>query len=46
MALALTTVSHELDRSNLNNAYLSGMKEDLGFVGEYVQSMILLPTID
>lgn len=24
----------QLDRSNLSNAYVSGMKEDLGFVGD------------
>jgi MFS transporter, ACS family, pantothenate transporter len=28
-----------LDRSNLANAYVSGMKEDLGFVGDQVKQI-------
>lgn len=29
----------QLDRTNLNNAYLSGMKEELGFVGNQLNQI-------
>jgi MFS transporter, ACS family, pantothenate transporter len=31
--------SSQLDRSNLANAYVSGMKEDLGFVGDQLNQI-------
>ncbi|KAI5868168.1 MFS general substrate transporter [Durotheca rogersii] len=35
----LSYFTNYLDRSNLNNAYVSGMKEDLGFVGDQLNQI-------
>jgi hypothetical protein len=35
----LTPVPAQLDRSNVANAYVSGMKEDLGFQGNQLNQI-------
>ncbi|KAI0841635.1 MFS general substrate transporter [Hypoxylon sp. FL0890] len=41
----LSYFTNYLDRSNLNNAYVSGMKEDLGFVGNQLNEITTCFTV-
>ncbi|KAI1075385.1 MFS general substrate transporter [Whalleya microplaca] len=41
----LSYFTNYLDRSNINNAYVSGMKEDLGFVGDQLNQITTCFTV-